>query len=130
MNRLDRPLRDGTVLLLASLALSACSPRAVATANTTTQGSPPPASLQPAYAQALRVIVKFGQAVPFQDAAFLNDVARQIHARMVYISSVAPDTHVYWIEPEPGQSRADILRLLAGIPSVLKVELDAVARPS
>lgn len=127
MNKNDRPWRAGTVILLASLALPACSPSALAPADSPMQGSP---SVKPAYVQALRVVVKFRQVVPFRDPAFLKEMAQQSHAHIVYISSVASDTHVYQIEPEPGQSRADILRRLASLPFVLRVEADAMARPS
>src|SRR5665811_761431 len=129
MNKNDRPWRAGTVFLLASLALPACSPSALAPADSPIQGSPS-ASAKPAYSQALRVIVKFRQIVPFRDPAFLKEMAQQSHAHIVYISSVASDTHVYQIEPEPGQSRADVLRRLASLPFVLRVEADAMARPS
>lgn len=86
--------------------------------------------MDPAYGQVLRVIVKFRQAVPYRDAAFLQDMARHINARIAYISSVSIDTHVYQIELQPGQSHADILGRLSGIPDVLWVQADAVARPS
>lgn len=127
MNKNDRPWRAGTVFLLASLALPACSPSALAPPDPPIQGSPP---AKPAYSQALRVVVKFRQVVPFRDPAFLKEMAQQSHAHIVYISSVASDTHVYQIEPEPGQSRADVLRRLANLPFVLRVEVDAMARPS
>lgn len=131
MSKHKHPWRDGTAIVLAMLAtLTACSPAAMAPAAPSMQGSPLPTPTKPADARALRVIVKFRRTVPFLDAAFLRDLGRQIHARVAYISSVAPDTHVYQIEPEPGQSNADILQRLAGIPSVLRVEADAVARPS
>lgn len=86
--------------------------------------------MDPAYGQVLRVIVKFRQVVPYRDAAFLQAMARQIGARIAYISSVSIDTHVYQIEFQPGQSHADILGRLSGIPAVLWVQADAVARPS
>lgn len=86
--------------------------------------------MDPAYGQVLRVIVKFRQAVPYRDAAFLQAMARHIDARIAYISSVSIDTHVYQIELQPGQSHADILRRLSGIPDALWVQEDAVARPS
>jgi hypothetical protein len=92
--------------------------------------SSPPTSAQQAYAQALRVVVKFRQAVPYRDAVFLQDMAQHIRARIAYIGSVAPDTHVYQIEPQPGQSHADVLRRLENLPSVLRAEADAVAKPS
>ncbi len=78
----------------------------------------------------MRVIVKFRQTVPYRDAAFLQDIAQHIHGRIAYISSVSLDTHVYQVEPQPGQSQADILQSLAAIPSVLRVEADAMAQPS
>ena len=78
----------------------------------------------------MRVIVKFRQPEPYRDAAFLQDIAQRIHARIVYLSSVSLDTHVYQIEPQPGQSPADVLQNLGVIPSVLWVEADAMAQPS
>ncbi len=81
------------------------------------------------YGQALRVIVKFRQTVPYRDEIFLQDIAQKIHARITYISSVSLDTHVYQIKSQPGQSHADILRSLSGIPVVLHVEADALAQP-
>ena len=86
--------------------------------------------MNPSYGQAVRVIVKFRQEVPYRDAAFLQDMARQTRARITYLSSVSLDTHVYQVEPRLGQSQADLLRSLSGISSVLRVEADAVARPS
>ena len=86
--------------------------------------------MNPSYGPAVRVIVQFRREVPYRDAAFLQDIARQTHARMAYLSSVSLDTHVYQVEPQPGQSQADLLRSLSGISSVLRVEVDAVARPS
>ncbi len=125
------PWRDGAVILLAFLALSARSAAAPALVDPPTQGSAPPASAPPACAQAVRVIVKFRQTtVPFREAAFLQGLAQHIQAHIAYISSVAPDTHVYRVEPQPGQCHADILRRLANLPCVLRVEADAVARPS
>ncbi len=116
------------MILLVSPALSACS-RALAPIDPPMQSSPP-TSAQQAYAQALRVVVKFRQAVPYRDAVFLQDMAQHIRARIAYIGSVAPDTHVYQIEPQPGQSHADVLRRLENLPSVLRAEADAVAKPS
>ncbi|GEM_PF-4839178 len=131
MDKHSHPWCDGTVIVLAFLTLpAACSSTTTAPAIPSMQGSPPPTSAKPPYAQTLRVIVKFRRTMPFLDAAFLQDMAQQIHARITYISSVAPDTQVYQIEPEPGQSRADILQRLANLPSVLWVEPDAVAKPS
>lgn len=119
------------LILLASLALSACSAAVPALVDAPMQGSPPPTSAPPTDAQTVRVIVKFRQAtVPFREAAFLQAMAQHIQARITYISSVAPDTHVYQIEPQVGQSHADILQRLASLPTVLRVEADAVARPS
>jgi hypothetical protein len=122
--------RDVTATLLTGLAMSACSSSAVVAANPAKQNSSAPTSMNPAHGQALRVIVKFKQTVPYRDAAFLRDISQQIHARIAYISSVSPDTHVYQVEFQPGQSNTDILQSLAGIPSVLRVEADAVAQPS
>lgn len=130
MSKHDHPWRDCTVIVLASLALPACSPSTLAPADPSMQGNPPPTSAKPAAAQALRVIMKFRQTVPYRDEAFLQDISQKIHARIMFISSIAPDTHVYQIEPQPGQSHADILQRLAGLPYVLRVEADAVARPS
>lgn len=122
--------RDLLAILLTGLAMSACSSSAVVAANPAKHNTAEPTSRNPANGQALRVIVKFRQTVPYRDAAFLRDISRQIHARIAYISSVSPDTHVYQVESQPGQSRADILQSLSDIPSVLRVEADAMAQPS
>lgn len=86
--------------------------------------------MTPQYGQAMRVIVTFRREVPYRDAAFLQDIGRQTQSRLAYISSVSLQTHVYRIEPRLGQSHADLLRSLSGLPSVLRAEADAVARPS
>ncbi len=120
-----------TVVLLTTLALSACGPSALAPATTPlAQNGAAPTSVNQVSGQALRVIVKFRQTVPYRDDAFLQSIALQIQARIAYLGSVSPDTHVYRIEPLPGQSQADILQRLSEIPSVLRVETDTVARPS
>ena len=126
----DHRWRDFTAILLAGLSLSACNSSAIAPVTPTMHDSRPPTATSPGQGQPLRVIVKFRQAVPYRDKAFLQDIARQVGARVAYISSVSLDTHVYQIEPHPGQSPAEVLRSLSAIPSVLRVETDAVARPS
>jgi hypothetical protein len=120
-----------TVIFLATLALSACSPSAPLPAKSLPPtNSPTPASVSPVNSQALRVIVKFRKPVPYRDTAFLQDMTRHIHARVAYLGSVSPDTHVYQIEPEPGQSGAAVVQRLSALPSVLRVEIDTVAKPS
>lgn len=115
--------------LMACLSLNACSPAALPPNSTLMKSSLPPAAMNSTYGQALRVIVKFRQTVPYRDEIFLQDIAQKIHARITYISSVSLDTHVYQIKSQPGQSHADILRSLSGIPVVLHVEADALAQP-
>lgn len=108
---------------------SACSPTTLASANAQEPTRTAPAALGPSYGPAVRVIVQFRQEVPYRNAAFLQDVARQTHARITYLSSVSLDTHAYQVEPQPGTSQADVLRSLSEVSSVLRVEIDAVARP-
>lgn len=85
--------------------------------------------MNPAQVQPLRVIVKFRVAVPYRDEAFLRGIAQKINARMVYLTSVSPDTHVYQVEPLQGQSLADITRSLSSVPAVLYAEADALMKP-
>ena len=68
--------------------------------------------------------------MPYRDAAFLQDIAQRIHGRIAYISSISLDTHVYQVEPQPGQRQADVLRSLSALPSVQRVEADTLAQPS
>lgn len=79
--------------------------------------------------QALRVIVKFKQTVPYRDAGFLQDISRKINAPIYYINSVSADTHTYRIEPQAGQRQAEIIQRLTGIPVVQYAEVDTVALP-
>ena len=115
---------------LASVALTACSTSSSAFATPQRQKDLLLHSVDSDIAKPMRVIVKFRQTVPYSDEAFLQDIAQHIHARIAYISSVSLDTHVYQVEPQTGQSQAEVLRSLATIPSVLRVEADAMARPS
>lgn len=116
-------------MLLALLTLSACSRSTLALAQPSLPEPDPSASVDPAHGQVLRVIVKFRQSVSYRDAAFLQDMAQQINARITYLSSVSSDTHVYRLEFQPGLNHADILRRLSGLPAVLWVEADAHAQP-
>ena len=78
----------------------------------------------------MRIIVKFRSAVPYADAAFLQTLGQQVDARITYLASVSADTHVYRMEPLGNQRPADVLQRLSRVPSVLYVEIDALARPS
>ena len=117
-------------ILFASCTASACSPATLASANAPTPTQTAPAAMTPSYGQAVRVIVTFRREVPYRNVAFLQDIGRQTRARISYLSSVSVDTHVYQVEPQAGRSQADVLQSFSSISSVLRVELDALARPS
>ena len=120
-----------TIFFFATFSISACTTtNTLASANTPQPNGPAPIAIRSSYGQAFRVIVKFRREVPYRDAAFLQDMSRQIHGRIAYSSSVSLDTHVYEVEPQRGQIQADVLLSLSKIPSVLSVETDAVVRPS
>lgn len=76
----------------------------------------------------MRMIVKFSQAVPYRDAAFLQDLGQQVNARLAYLSSVSADTHVYQIVPLAGQSSSTLAEQLLRVPWVSRAELDAPAK--
>lgn len=111
-----------------ALILGACSPTPLTAVTPVAQDTPAPAAT-PA-AQTLRIIVKFRSAVPYADAAFLQTLGQQVDARLTYLASVSADTHVYRMEPLDNQRPADVLQRLSRVPSVLYVEIDALARPS
>lgn len=115
------------VLVVCSFS-SACSPAAPAPQNAPVLVGLAPPSMNAPAGQALRLIVKFRQAVPYRDKTFLQDIGLKINAHITYLSSVSEDTHVYQAIPQRGQSSADILRSLSGIPLVLQVEADAGVR--
>lgn len=79
--------------------------------------------------QAWRVIVQFRPGVAYRDSAFLQAMGEKVQARIVYLASVSDDTHVYRIEPRAGLSEAEMVRRLAGLPSVRHAEIDARVRP-
>ena len=122
--------RHVTVIFLAAQAFNACSPTTAAFATPSVQSDLPLSSVDLIASKTLRVIVKFRQTVPYRDAAFLQDIAQRIHGRIAYISSISLDTHVYQVEPQPGQRQADVLRSLSTLPSVQRVEADALAQPN
>jgi len=78
----------------------------------------------------MRVIVKFRYVVPYRDEVFLRDLGRGTNVRITYLTSVSPDIHVYSVEPQQGQSRADILQSLSSNPAVLYAEADAAVKAS
>jgi hypothetical protein len=123
--------RPATTVLLACLALSACGAPLHETGQPSAPASHGARATNAAFGEPVRVVVKFKQqTTPYRDAAFLQDMGRQIQARIAYVASVSPDTHVYQVEPRLGQSQADLIRQLSGLPAVARAEADAVARPS
>lgn len=123
-----RPL---TSILMTSLMLGACGAPLQGTGQPSAPASPGAAATTPAFGKPLRVVVKFKrQTTPYRDAAFLQDMGRQVQARITYVASVSPDTHVYQVEPRLGQSQTDLLRSLSGLPAVARADADAMARPS
>ncbi|MFZ3219810.1 MAG: hypothetical protein WA174_07245 [Rhodoferax sp.] len=110
-----------------ALLLGACSPMAE---TPVAQNTPTPVSSAATSGQAMRIIVQFRAAVPYADATFLQTLGQQAGARITYLASVSADTHVYQVEPLGNQRPADVLQRLEGAPSVLRVEMDALARPS
>ena len=117
------------LILTTSLNLSACSQATLAADPLHPAQSRSSVSENPSRSQSLRVIVKFRKPVPYRELAFLQGMGEKIHAPVRYVSSVSPDTHVYQIDTQPGQSSVDILTLLGNVPEVLLVEADAVAKP-
>lgn len=110
-----------------ALLLGACSPTTLTPVTPVAQNTPAPASAQ--FSAAMRVIVKFRASVAYADAAFLQTLGQQAQARITYLASVSPDTHVYRVEPLEHQHPAEVLQRLEGAPSVLHVEVDALAHP-
>ncbi|MEY4884000.1 MAG: hypothetical protein RIS34_1854 [Pseudomonadota bacterium] len=74
--------------------------------------------------QAIRVIVQFKQVVPYSSSAFLMDMKVQTQANVSYIAAVSGDTHVYGIQPLPGQTITQVLQRLGNMPVVRRVEVD------
>lgn len=127
------PLCKGAWQVLAltpalALLLGACSPTTLTPVTPVAQNTPTPAAAQSG--PAMRVIVKFRATVAYADAAFLQTLGQQAQARITYLASVSADTHVYRVEPLGNQHPAEVLQRLEGAPSVLHVEVDALAHPS
>jgi len=111
-----------------ALLLGACSPTTLTPVTPVAQNTPAPAAAQSG--PAMRVIVQFRATVAYADAAFLQTLGQQAQARITYLASVSADTHVYRIEPLGNQGPTEVLQRLEGVPSVLRVEVDALAHPS
>jgi len=129
-----KPIQALALLLVTCTVLTACSPSALAPKKASVQDSQQPAASNPAQAQtksqSMRIIVKFRYVVPYRDEVFLRDLGQGTNARITYLTSVSPDIHVYSVEPQRGQSRADIFQALANNPAVLYIEADAAVKPS
>ena len=130
--------KAAALLMVACTVLTACSQSALHSKKATAPENQKPSALGSAQAsvqaqaknQALRIIVKFRYVVPFRDEVFLRDLGQKTNARITYLTSVSPDVHVYSVEPQRGQSRADIFQALASNPAVLYAEADAAVKPS
>ncbi|MFZ3128911.1 MAG: hypothetical protein WA136_12930 [Rhodoferax sp.] len=94
------------------------------------QGAPAPVPGTATSVQAMRIIVQFRAPVPYADAAFLQTLGQRVGARITYLASVSAGTHVYQMEPLDNQRPTEVLQRLRDAPSVLRVEVDALARPS
>jgi hypothetical protein len=94
-------------------------PTAVATTST-------PVQTQPSTQRdtALRVVIKLRSSGTGREAALLAGLSRQAQASVSYVSSIAPDTHVYIIEPTVSQRVNELLTRLRAAPSVAFVEID------
>ena len=112
-----------------ALLLGACSP-ALTPVTPVAQNTTAPAPAVVPSSPAMRIIVQFRTAVAYADATFLQTLGQQANARITYLASVSADTHVYRVEPLSNQHPADVLQRLEGSPSVLRVEVDALAHPS
>ena len=130
--------KAAALLMVACTVLTACSPSALHSKKATAPENQKPSALGSAQAsvqaqaknQALRIIVKFRYVVPFRDEVFLRDLGQKTNTRITYLTSVSPDVHVYSVEPQRGQSRADIFQALASNPAVLYAEADVAVKPS
>lgn len=113
-----------------ALLLGACSPTTLTPVTPVAQNAPAPVPAVAQSSPSMRVIVQFRATVAYADAAFLQTLGQQAQARITYLASVSPDTHVYRVEPLGNQHPAEVLQRLEGAPSVLRVEVDALAHPS
>lgn len=103
----------------------ACGPTPPATAP---EQDVPGITAQPAAnVKATRVVVRYRTATPYRDADYLRNISQQIQAQVSYVASLSPDTHVYALQPLPGQTGTDVLKRLASLPAVLWIEPDRTA---
>lgn len=72
----------------------------------------------------IRFIVTFNRSVPFSSSSFLLEMQSQAQARFSYLSSISSATHVYEIQPFPGQPVSQVLQSLTRLPVVQGVEVD------
>jgi len=89
---------------------------------------PPAVSVQyPEVMQArapIRFIVTFKRSVPFNSSSFLLEMQSQAQARFSYLSSISSTTHVYEIQPLPGQTVGQVLQKLTRLSVVQDAEVD------
>lgn len=119
-----------SILLFQSLVLGACTTSVAPTSISTTPALSVAAKKTTVHVKNLRVIVKFKQAVAYNESAFLQTLSQQVGAPVVYLSSVSTDTHVYLLKLQAAQTPQDLVQRLSTVPSVLWAEVDAMAQPS
>lgn len=75
----------------------------------------------------MRVIVTFdGQspAAQYSDAAFIREMQSRTQAQITYLAPVGGATHVYSVQPNPGQSIKQVLQRLGNMLIVRNAEVD------
>ena len=117
-----RPTQVIFLVCLASIALAACAQNAGVAATQYPPNGSTGATNGPV--QAARVIVTFSQSVPFNDGVFLLELQSQVHASFGYVGSVSGLTHVYSVQPPPGELFPQVLQRLRSLRIVQSAEID------
>jgi hypothetical protein len=92
---------------------------------------PPPNMLNARGALALKtvwVIIRFKEAVAFDDAEFLKTLQEQTLTQLRYVSAVSANTHAYRLDLPVDQDPATAMQRLSAFPAIERVEMDGTVK--
>jgi hypothetical protein len=106
--------------LALAISLLACAQESVGTQPSATNST----AAIPGQTEPVRTIVQFKNPAAINAPAFVQRLQALTPNAVRYVAAVSTDTHVYILQPQPGQSSVQLLQQLNAMPEIARVEFD------
>lgn len=106
--------------LALAISLLACAQEAVGTHPSAAQNT----AAMPIQTAPVRIIVQFKNPAAINAPAFVQRLQTLTPTPVHYVAAVSADTHVYILQPPPGQSTVQLLQQLGAMSEIARVEFD------